>query len=146
MPRLIAIAAMSPSRGIGYKGALPWRLPEDLAWFKEKTMGHTLLMGRKTFEGLPKKLQGRNILVYSTTQKGENVIGDLKNLPDEEIWVCGGAQLYAATLPLSDEVYLTLVKAEPAAVDTYLPVFENHFASPTLVRESENIKILHYKK
>jgi len=149
MPKLIAIVAMSPNRGIGLAGKLPWHYPEDLAWFKEKTMGQTLLMGRTTFEGLPKKLQGRNILVYTRQADYPNAITDLAQLEqrsEDQIWICGGAQVYEKTFPMCDEVYLTKLRQNPEAVDTYLAEFETGFQAPTLVRETPDFEIWHYKK
>jgi dihydrofolate reductase len=146
MPKLIAIAAMSPSRGIGYQNCLPWHISEDLAFFKEKTLGKTLLMGRKTFESLPGTLKGRKVLVLSRSGQGPRVIHSLDALPEEEIWVCGGADVYRQTLPRCSEVFLTLVKAEPPAVDTYLPAFEEFFAKRETLKETPACTFLHFSK
>lgn len=145
-----AIVAMAKNRGIGIDGKLPWDLPEDLKRLKKLTMGHTVLMGRKSYESIPPKfrpLSGRKNLVVtrdgnwnpnlpdSPLKEGTSVeifckspsdlIQGLKQ-EDGELWVLGGAEIYKQTLELTDEVYLTLVDAEPEA-DTFLPEFEESF-------------------
>lgn len=145
------IAAMSPSTGIGYQGQLPWRLPEELKWFKENTYGQTVVMGRKTWESIGSKpLPSRfNVIVSSTM--------DTKNLPDEvavvksiqelasinpfgKIFIIGGEQLYKATLPFCHEMLLTyIVKNYPA--DTFFPPFEAYFDEGEIVRSTPDFVI-----
>jgi len=110
---------------IGKDGELPWRLPADLAQFKRRTMGHHLIMGRRTFESLPGVLPGRPHLVLSrdaayAPDPRVVVLGSLgaavevaRQAGDEEAFVIGGAAVYREALPLADRVYLTEVDAEP---------------------------------
>lgn len=131
------IAAFSESdRAIGYQGKLPWHLPADLARFKRITMGHTLLMGRKTFHSLQgRRLPGRKIIVLTNTLKStppgaDEISPDLMaalrqaqfQFKDEEPFIAGGAQIYRQALAkdLVDRLYLTLVQASVQA-DTFFP-------------------------
>jgi len=113
-----AIAAMSENRVIGNQGKIPWHIPEDFRWFKHKTMGGTLIMGRKTFESIGKPLPGRETVVVSSafTASGVNICHDLLHL-DEVLanlpapyWICGGAEIYRQLLTRCDLLYLTQVK------------------------------------
>lgn len=117
------IAAMNKHRTIGLKGVMPWHNKEDLNHFKNYTMHKTLIMGRKTYEGLPKVLQGRNILVVS---KDESY--DIKDLPsflsqsfDEEIIVAGGGEIYKLAMPFADKLVLSLIHDNDVIGDTFFP-------------------------
>ena len=117
-----AIAAMSENRVIGDHGKIPWHLPEDFRWFKYKTMGGTLIMGRKTFESIGKPLPGRETLILSRqshetfklpTYTFKSLFDDyVKNHPEEKYWVCGGGQVYRQLLDHCHYVYLTVVKKQ----------------------------------
>ncbi len=139
-----AIVAMAENRVIGVDGKLPWHLPEDLKRFSQLTTGHTVLMGRKTFESLPDKyrplpkrlnlvlsrsaeFKPAGAFVFDSIQKLEEqiVLGDLK-LPSSEIWVIGGAQVYELTTPFWDRLYLTRVEGLFAG-DAICPEFESKF-------------------
>ena len=114
-----AIAAMSLNRVIGKDNTLPWHIPEELKWFKEATLGHILVMGRKTFESVGcKALPKRTTYVLSRSPiHYENVkviqsLSDLSKLeisPEKIVWIAGGEQIYQATLPYCQELYLTEV-------------------------------------
>nr|AIA17716.1 Dihydrofolate reductase [uncultured bacterium] len=119
---IIAIAALSENRVIGQNGQLPWRIPEDLKRFKDLTMGHPVIMGRKTWESIPEKfrpLPGRTNIVV-TRQPDYAVPADvivsssvedaLKIFPSEHIYIIGGAEIYAAAMPHVDKIEMTLVK------------------------------------
>lgn len=101
-----AIAAVARNRVIGRAGALPWHLPEDLQWFKQCTLGQTVVMGRKTWQSLPRALPRRINLVVSRTlteAPGAIIVPDLDAIdavaaPGREIWLIGGAALYAEAL------------------------------------------------
>lgn len=131
-----AIVAMARNRVIGYKGAMPWHLPEDFRWFKRATMGGALLMGRKTFDSIGKALPGRRTLVVTrgtivTDSSDVSTVHDLAAFQPEdhaprEVWVAGGAEIYAQTLSRCSEIYLSLVDAEPEG-DTFFPAFEEAF-------------------
>src|SRR5690349_23121744 len=102
------IWAQSASGVIGRSGGIPWRLPEDQARFKELTVGHSVVMGRLTWESLPAKVRPlpgrRNVVVTRDADyraDGATVVGDLDAALDSETWVIGGAQIYALALPLA---------------------------------------------
>lgn len=125
-------------RGIGLRGALPWRLPADMKRFRELTMGHALIMGRATWEPLSERgLPGRRVIVLSrasqTWETCEAVAASLAEAlliaaqhPQEtETFIAGGAQIYMEALEntLVDRMYLTIVHAEIEA-DTFFPEYE----------------------
>ncbi|WHY36955.1 dihydrofolate reductase [Bacillus velezensis] len=112
------IFAMDENRLIGKDNDLPWHLPDDLAYFKKVTTGHTIVMGRKTFESIGRPLPNRrNIVVTSrdessfpgciTADSAEEVLKLI--LADEECFVIGGAQLYSALFPYADRLYMTKI-------------------------------------
>ncbi|MBJ7339437.1 dihydrofolate reductase [Mycolicibacterium sp.] len=116
------IWAQSTSGIIGRDNGIPWRLPEDQARFKELTLGHTVVMGRLTWESLPAKVRPlpgrRNVVVTRQADyvaAGATVVGSLEEgLADEETWVIGGAQIYALALPMA-------TRCEVTEVDVTLP-------------------------
>ena len=126
------VVAMALNRVIGRGNALPWRLPADLAYFKRVTMGHPVVMGRRTYESIGKPLAGRlNIVI--TRQRGFSAPGCVVvNTLDrawqaagsaEEACVIGGTTLFEETLPVADTIHLTEVLAEVEG-DTYFPAFD----------------------
>lgn len=148
-PIFQAIAAMSENRVIGNKGKIPWHLPEDFRWFKHKTMGGTLIMGRKTFESIGKPLPGRKTIVLTrgnTPIPEVQTISDWKPLrqPTEDgphnYWVCGGAQIYAEMLPICAYLYLTRVKRTVAG-DTFFPEFETTFRLIGTIHENTDFRL-----
>jgi len=129
-PTITLIAAYAANRAIGRDNALPWHLPADFAHFKRTTLGHPIVMGRKTWESLPRALPGRINVVVSRQAgyqaAGAQVVGSLAEAlaacgEAPRIFVIGGAQLYAAALPLADEVIATEVHAEVAG-DAFFPL------------------------
>jgi dihydrofolate reductase len=126
------IAAMGANRAIGLRGRLPWRLPADLRFFKEKTWGHVVIMGRKTFESVGKPLPGRRNLVITRRKafrsEGVEIAGSLREALDlaageKEVFVCGGAEIYRQALDRADRIYLTLIH-ENFEADTFFPEFD----------------------
>jgi dihydrofolate reductase len=123
---------MAKNHVIGANGAIPWHLPEELKRFKALTMGHSIIMGRKTWESIGRLLPGRKTLIV-TRQPGYRVPGatvahSLDEAiaacgDDREIFVIGGAELYAQALPRAGRLYLTTVDAEVAG-DTFMPEFD----------------------
>jgi dihydrofolate reductase len=120
--KLSIIVAMSKNRIIGRGGQLPWRLPADLRRFKQLTMGHPLIMGRKTFDSIGKPLPGRTSIVV-TRQADFHVPGVLTatNFPEairlaeersDEAFVIGGGEIYSHALPLAHRLYVTAVEAD----------------------------------
>lgn len=124
------IAAMASNRVIGNRGDIPWKIPGEQQMFKKITLGHTVIMGRKTYESLGVPLTGRtNIVVTRQTDyqaPGCIIVHDLAGAikscaPEEnEAFICGGGQLYREALPLADRIYLTVIPKEIAG-DTYFP-------------------------
>ncbi len=127
---LALIAAIGKNRVIGKAGRLPWHISEDLKRFKRLTTGHTVLMGRKTFESIGTPLSNRrNVVITShplpNVETYPSVDAALQALAGEErVFVIGGAHLYAQTLDRADELYLTLVEGEYEG-DTFFPAYEH---------------------
>nr|AIA10519.1 dihydrofolate reductase [uncultured bacterium] len=123
---------MARNRVIGARNTIPWRLPGEQQTFKSITMGHHIIMGRNTWESIGRLLPGRTTVIV-TRRPGYQVAGAIvaPSLEDaitacggdEEIFVIGGAQLYAAALPLADRIYLTTVDADVQG-DTLMPEFD----------------------
>jgi dihydrofolate reductase len=124
------IAAMSSNRVIGDKGTIPWKIPGEQKMFKEITLGHSVIMGRKTYESLGRPLPGRTNIVI-TRQAGyrapdctiaHDLASALNACPSDEseAFICGGGQLYHESFPGADLVYLTVIPREIPG-DTYFP-------------------------
>lgn len=144
---LIAIAALGRNRALGKDNRLPWHLPEDFAFFKSTTMGHALVMGRKTYESIGRALPGRATIVLSRSGFAapgvETVPGweALRGLhPDRTLFLAGGAELYAQALPWCSELLLTHVDLEPEA-DVFFPDWTGRFDSGAPVREGAGFVI-----
>jgi dihydrofolate reductase len=130
--RVSLIVAMSEDRVIGRSGGLPWRLPADLKRFKQLTMGHHIVMGRKTFESLPRMLPGRTSVVITRQPdyqpQGALVAHSLDQAlqlaaADDEVFVIGGAEIYQLALPHANRIYMTRVHAKVDG-DTQFPDFD----------------------
>lgn len=141
-PIVALIAAVADNGMIGKDGALPWRIPADLKWFRERTMGHHVVMGRKTWASIGRPLPGRTNVVVSRNLavsgpegredelKGVTVVGGLAPAlelaavaGDDEVFVIGGAELYRSALPLAGRIYLTRVHAQVEG-DTWFPALD----------------------
>jgi len=134
-PVLSLLVAVAENGVIGRNGGLPWRLPEDLKWFKARTMGKPIIMGRKTWESFPKRpLPGRTNIVVTRDAAypadGCIVASSLDAALDiaraevpDEIMIIGGAELYALALPRVQRIYLTQVHVR-AEGDAFFPAFE----------------------
>lgn len=130
--RLRLIWAQAHNGAIGLNGALPWHLPEDLRHFKEKTAGCPVIMGRKTWQSLPSKFKPlpgrRNIVLTRCDAWSEGGAEACKTLQEallkcansKEVWVIGGAEIYALALPLADTAEVTEIDADFAA-DAFAP-------------------------
>lgn len=136
LPQLKAIAAMARNRVIGRGGVIPWRISDELRWFKRATTGNTVLMGRKTFASLGRPLPNRRNLVVTRGPdiEGVEVIRDLAAFdpalyaaPGTDVFVIGGAEIYAQLLPRCSELLLTLLPGEVEG-DAYFPAFEELFS------------------
>lgn len=163
-----AIAAMDENRGIGIKGKIPWHIPQDFKWFKEFTMNKTLIVGRTTFNTLP-KLKDRECYVvtknspmstvgfYPTTTNSNGYVGKkihinhldgvIKlNEPESNNWiVAGGAKTYELFMPYITEFYVTHVKGEYEA-DTFMPPFEHLYNKQDVVKEFDGHKVIKYSR
>jgi dihydrofolate reductase len=131
-PRIYLIAAVASNGIIGVDGRLPWHLPEDLKHFKKLTLGHPVIMGRKTWESLGKALPGRENIVVSSQAGYEaqgaavasSLEGALALCAGEPVaFVIGGYRLFLDSLPLAAGIVLTEIQREFAG-DTYFPDFE----------------------
>ena len=132
-PRLSLIVAMSQNRVIGANGGIPWHLPEELKRFRRLTMGHHVVMGRKTWESLGRLLPDRTTVIVTHQRAyqapGAKVAHTLDEAiaacgDDSEIFVIGGAGIYAYALPRAARLYVTTVEATIEG-DTFMPVFES---------------------
>src|SRR5512145_813795 len=120
--RVSVIVAMAKNRVIGANNRIPWHLPNELKLFKSLTMGHHIVMGRRTYESINRLLPGRTTVIV-TRQRDYAVPGAVvahsvsealeAARGDDEIFVIGGADLFRETLPVADRIYLTVVDAEP---------------------------------
>jgi dihydrofolate reductase len=132
MPTVSLVAALARNRVIGTGNRLPWHLPEDLRRFKRLTMGAPVIMGRKTHESIGKPLPGRRNIVVTRQPgarwEGCEVAGSLEAAlaaagDAPEVFVIGGAELYAAALPRADRLHLTLIDAEYEG-NAFFPAFD----------------------
>lgn len=135
MTRVALVLAMADNGVIGDKGGIPWRIPDDMRRFKQLTMGKPIVMGRKTWESLPKKpLPGRTNIVItrdrSFSPTGATVAHSLDEAvtiaarEDKEIMIVGGAEIYRVALLRADRIYLTEVHADMPG-DTKMPTFDS---------------------
>jgi dihydrofolate reductase len=147
-----AIVAMAENRVIGNDGTIPWHLPEDFKFFKATTMGHAILMGRKTYESIGKPLPGRENIVLSRTMPETSGITVIRSLDDlkvpsdsRDLFVIGGEEIYRLLLPRVQELYVTKV---PKVIegDTRFPEFEAEFDSGTKVLETNDFSVWRLKR
>lgn len=141
------IAAVAQNNVIGNKGQIPWHLPADFAYFKEKTMGHTIIMGQTTFESIGRPLPGRTNIILTLdktfTADGCTVVYSIPEALDiaekngeTEVFFIGGASIYKQTLNLADKLYITEVQHSFEG-DTYFPDIDK-----TIWHETNRQKVL----
>ncbi len=126
--KISLLVAMAQNRVIGRNNALPWRLSPDLKRFRRITMGHPIIMGRKTYESIGRPLDGRKNIVISRNPDfrpdGISVAGSIDEAlalaNDHEIMIIGGADIYKQTLPRAGRIYLTLIHQDFEG-DAYFP-------------------------
>lgn len=130
--RIALIAAVARNGVIGFRGRVPWHLPEDLCRFRELTWGHPCVMGRRTWESLEGPLEGRRNLVLTGrtgyAAPGGEVFHSLEAAlaacrPEEEVFLCGGGGVYGAGLAMAGALYLTEVAVAPEG-DAFFPEFD----------------------
>ena len=129
------IAAIDKNNALGFKNRLFFYLPDDLKRFKALTTGHTVVMGRKTFDSLPKGAlpNRRNIVLSRSTRlelPGAEVYASLEEAlqhcaDDEQVFIMGGASVYKQAMPLADRLYMTEIDAEAAEADVYFPAIDH---------------------
>ncbi|NCD69810.1 dihydrofolate reductase [Mucilaginibacter agri] len=125
------VVAISQNHAIGKDNKLLWNLPKDLKHFKDITTGHTVIMGRKTYESVGKPLpKRRNIIItrQSITIEGCEVVSSIENAlalcaDEEEVFIVGGAEIYRQAMHLTNRIYLTIVKKDFEA-DSFFPVID----------------------
>ncbi len=148
-----AIAAMADNRVIGSLNRIPWHLPEDFKWFKQKTREQVVVMGRKTWESLGSPLPRRENIVLTRHPRefpGARIITSLKQLDDMDfgdrsIFIIGGAEIYRLAMPRCDELFITHVHGEFEG-DTFFPPFEDQFALKATLRETPAFTIRQYQR
>lgn len=142
------IAALSQNNQIGLNNQMPWHIPEDLHYFKTITTGHTVIMGRKTFESIGRPLPNRRNIVLTQNvdfaPPGVEIIHTLKEaleLSQElpEVFIIGGGEIYTAFMPYADKLYLTLI---PKVItgDTTFPDYQNDFKCVHTVPSRSSLK------
>ena len=144
-----AIVAMASNRVIGNQGDIPWKIPGEQKMFKEITLGHAIIMGRKTYESIGRPLPGRTNIVITRQAdyqaSGCIVVHDLdsalQSCPrrENEAFICGGGQLYQAAWPVTDRIYLTVLPREVAG-DTYFPEILEHEFKMTKSEHIEGVE------
>ncbi len=153
------IAAMDPNRVIGIDDKLPWDLPEDLSHFKKTTLGHPILMGRKTYESLPfKPLPKRTNIVISSTLLQEDVDPKVKIFPslaegleyaqslDDEVFVIGGQKIYEAAMDIADRLVMTQVSAAYPG-NYFFPVIDsNVWIVKSIIAHTDEFTIVDYHR
>lgn len=142
---LSIICALTQNSAIGNKGGLLYYLPADLKHFKNLTTGHTIVMGRKTFESLPKGAlpNRRNVVITRQTDYAAPNIEVFHSFDealqacatDEEVFIIGGESIYEAALPKADRLYLTHIEATPDEADTFFPAYD---ASQWIIESEEH--------
>lgn len=146
LPNLSIIVAQAENRAIGLNGDMPWHLSGDLKRFKALTMGHPVVMGRRTWESLPKRpLVGRRNIVFSQSEdfvpEGAEVVRSINDLfvllhdCDDEVLIIGGGRIYNMLMPFTQRLYITWVHKEFPEADTFFPVID--LSEFTKVNETE---------
>lgn len=147
------ILSVGRNNEIGKGNDLIWHFHADMKFFRETTTGNTVIMGRKTFESLPKVLPNRKNIVISTDQNlkidGAIVVHSvedaLEKAKNDNVFVIGGGKIYAEFLPFADKIYLTEIDAQCHEADTFFPAFDKSLYTRTVLGENEEdgIKFSH---
>ena len=143
------IAAVGKNLELGKNNDLIWHFKDDMKFFRETTTGHPVIMGRKTFESLPKALPNRrNIVITKNTdfvaQNAETVssLEEAMSLcENEEAFIIGGGQIYKEFLPYADRLYLTEIEDECSDADTFFPYFEKEKYKKSVLKVNEAVGI-----
>lgn len=141
---IVAVNQKDNYLGIGNEGKIPWYIPEDLAFFKKMTLGSTVVMGRKTYESIGKKLPDRRNVILSKTTKGEDFYDNLDKVifNTEKVFFIGGRKIYEDYLPFCKYIFITYVYGEYEC-DTFFPPIPEYFikifSSPVKYSKKDNI-------
>lgn len=132
--KISIIAAIGKNNEIGKKGDLPWNMPKDLKHFKEKTLGHTVIMGRKTFESIGKPLPKRkNIVITKNKEWKHKSVETFDSLDkaikycegaeaeNSEVFIIGGGEMYKQAIEIAHKLYITKIDYTDSEADTYFP-------------------------
>jgi dihydrofolate reductase len=145
---IVLIAALAEDGTIGDKGKIPWHISEDLKRFKRLTMGHPVIMGRRTFESIGRPLPGRRNITLSRRAGPDHFASleaALKSCGDETVFIIGGAEIYRAALPIADKMLLTHVK-HPGGGDTKFPDYDRSQWKETHREESPEYTYVEYER
>ena len=146
--KIVLIAAIARDRTIGHAGKIPWHISNDLKRFKRLTLGHPVIMGRKTYESIGKPLPGRRNIIL-TRQPGADHFSSLdsalKTCGDETVFIIGGAEVYRAALPVADKLLLTHVK-HPGGGDTKFPDYDRSEWKEISRQESFECTYIEYER
>ena len=151
--RISLIAAMAKNRVIGINNTLPWHLPADLKHFKTLTMGHHILMGRKTYESIGKPLPGRTTVIITRNENyqvpGCVVVSSIQEAiasctGDEEIFFVGGAELYGQALSHADRLYLTEIQQEYEGDASFPEYDQNQWQETSREKHMDEASALEY--
>ena len=149
------IASVGKNNELGKDNNLIWRFKEDLRFFRDVTTGHVIVMGRKTFESLPRMLPNRHHVVITSKDNLNDEIEVFKNIEDflkkykdysDEIFIIGGSSIYKSFLEYSNNLYLTEIDAEDKDADVYFPIFDKSLYNKSYIgeeQEANNIKYRH---
>ena len=141
------IAAVGKNNELGKNNDLIWHFKEDMQFFKKTTTGSTVVMGRKTFESLPKALPNRRNIVISKNKDysaegaevADSIESALELTKNDNVFIIGGASIYKAFLPYAKDIYLTEIEAEYPDADTYFPTFpKSDYTREVLASSKEN--------
>ena len=153
MPKIKAIAAVSLNGVIGKNGDLPWRLAGELKWFKKITMGHIIVMGRKTWDSLPGLLPGRENWILSRSDhsiKDTQVFSSFEQIEkkagNRTIFIIGGGEIYSTFLPRCNELYLTEVHQSIEDGDAFFPTYKNDFECVETLEENIDFTLRRWKR
>ena len=154
--KFVGITAFTPQRLIGKNNQLPWKLSQDLQFFKKTTLNHPILMGRKTYQSLGKSLPNRQNLVLTNNKswnspettilhRPSDLLLPNLNLINSTVFIIGGAQIYALFFPYLDELLVSWVY-HPYTGDTYFPEFSNDFTEFELLEKFTEFEIRKYRR
>ena len=167
--RTVIIVAMNQNRLIGKAGGLPWHVPADLKHFKQTTMGHALIMGRKTYDSCGKPLPGRrNVVITRDPTKYTAVANADASMPkdttldfvatldaaielcrsrrEEIAFIADGSQIYAQAMPLVDEMIITMINAPDAEGDALFPEFDESAWETSPFTADPSLRVTHYRR